>query len=405
MTGWLHVVGIGAEGLEGLTATTRVLIRNADLLVGGARHLNMAADTNARKVQLEFPLDGIVSEISAARNKCVVVLATGDPMSFGIGSTLTRHFEPEDMMILPAPGAFSLAAARLGWPLHGCTCLTLHGRPLELLNAHILPGRHLLILSHDGCTPKRVADTLTAAGFGPSRITALENMGTPYEARHSGTADGWTAKHLADLNTVAVECRPGPDARYFPLAAGLPDDAFVHDGQMTKRVVRAATIAALAPRPGAYLWDLGAGCGSVAIEWLRAAQDVEGQGARATAVEREAERCAMIATNASRLGTPFLDIVTAENARAIGELDDPDAVFLGGGLSEDLLAAVSARLKPGGRLAANAVTIEGEQILLAAHAEYGGELTRIAVSHAEPVGVRTGWRPAMPVTQWSTIRT
>ncbi len=405
MTGWLHVVGIGAEGLEGLTATSRALIGNADLLVGGARHLNMAADTTARKVQWEFPLDNIVSEISAARNKCVVVLATGDPMSFGIGSTLARHFEPEDMTILPAPGAFSLAAARLGWPLHGCTCLTLHGRPLELLNAHILPGRHLLILSHDGRTPERVAATLTAAGFGPSRITALENMGTPDEARHSGTADGWTAKHIADLNTVAVECRPRPDARYFPLAAGLPDDAFIHDGQMTKRVVRAATIAALAPRPGAYLWDLGAGCGSVAIEWLRAAQDVEGQGARATAVEREAERCAMIATNASRLGTPFLDIVTAENARAIGELDDPDAVFLGGGLSEDLLAAVSARLKPGGRLAANAVTIEGEQVLLAAHAEYGGELTRIAVSHAEPVGVRTGWRPAMPVTQWSTIRT
>jgi len=405
MTGWLHVVGIGAEGLEGLTATSRTLIGNADLLVGGTRHLNMAGDTTARKVQWEFPLDNIVSEISAARNKCVVVLATGDPMSFGIGSTLVRHFEPEDMTILPAPGAFSLAAARLGWPLHGCTCLTLHGRPLELLNAHILPGRRLLILSHDGSTPGQVAATLTAAGFGPSRIAVLENMGAPDEARHSGTAEGWDVKDIADLCTMAVECRPGPGARYFPLAAGLPDDAFVHDGQMTKRVVRAATVAALSPRPGAYLWDLGAGCGSVAIEWLRAAQDVQGQGARASAVEREAGRCAMIATNASRLGTPFLDIVTAENTRAIGELDDPDAVFLGGGLSQDLVAAVWARLKPGGRLAANAVTTEGEQILLAAHSEYGGELTRIAVSHAEPVGTRTGWRPAMPVTQWGVTRT
>jgi len=405
MTGWLHVVGIGAEGLEGLTASARTLIDSANLLVGGARHLEMAGDTMARKIQWEFPLDNIVSEISAARDKCVVVLATGDPMSFGIGSTLARHFEPEDMAILPAPGAFSLAAARLGWPLHDCTCLTLHGRPLELLNAHILPGRRLLILSHDGRTPEQVAATLNAAGFGPSTITVLENMGAPDEVRHSGTADSWDKKDVADLNTVAVECLPGPTARYFPLTAGLPDDAFVHDGQMTKRVVRAATVATLAPRPGAYLWDLGAGCGSVAIEWLRAAQDVQGQGARATAVEREAGRCAMIATNASRLGTPFLEIVTAENTRAIGELDDPDAVFLGGGLSEDLVAAVWARLKPGGRLAANAVTTEGEQVLLATHAEYGGELTRIAVSHAEPVGARTGWRPAMPVTQWSTIRT
>jgi len=405
MTGWLHVVGIGAEGLEGLTASARTLIDSANLLVGGARHLEMAGDTMARKIQWEFPLDNIVSEISAARDKCVVVLATGDPMSFGIGSTLARHFEPEDMAILPAPSAFSLAAARLGWPLHDCTCLTLHGRPLELLNAHILPGRRLLILSHDGRTPEQVAATLNAAGFGPSTITVLENMGAPDEVRHSGTADSWDKKDVADLNTVAVECLPGPTARYFPLTAGLPDDAFVHDGQMTKRVVRAATVATLAPRPGAYLWDLGAGCGSVAIEWLRAAQDVQGQGARATAVEREAGRCAMIATNASRLGTPFLEIVTAENTRAIGELDDPDAVFLGGGLSEDLVAAVWARLKPGGRLAANAVTTEGEQVLLATHAEYGGELTRIAVSHAEPVGARTGWRPAMPVTQWSTIRT
>ncbi len=404
MTGWLHVIGIGADGLGGLTASARRLIDNADLLVGGVRHLEMAGGTAARKIQWEFPLDGIVGEISSARDKSVVVLATGDPMSFGIGSTLARHFEPGDMNILPAPGAFSLAAARLGWPLHGCTCLTLHGRPPELLNAHILPGRRLLILSHDGRTPEHVAAALRANGFGPSHITVLSNMGAPDETCHSGTADGWDVRNIADLNTVAVECRPGPGARYFPLAAGLPDDAFVHDGQMTKRVVRAATVAALAPLPGAYLWDLGAGCGTVAIEWLRAAQDVQGQGARATAVEREAGRSAMIATNASRLGTPFLDIVTAENAHAIGELDDPDAVFLGGGLSPDLVAAVWQRLRPGGRLVANAVTTEGEQVLLAAHAEHGGELTRISVSHAEPVGTRTGWRPAMPVTQWSVTR-
>ncbi|MBT3400748.1 MAG: precorrin-6y C5,15-methyltransferase (decarboxylating) subunit CbiE [Rhodospirillaceae bacterium] len=407
MSAWLNIVGVGADGLAGLPAASRTLVETAELIVGGDRHLAMVTNGSARKLAWEFPLDSLVQEITAARASRVVVLATGDPMAFGIGSTLARHFEPDDMTILPAPGAFSLAAARLAWPLHGCTCLTLHGRPLELLNHHLQPGRRLLILSHDGTTPESIAGLLRDAGFGPSRMTVLESMGGDDESKHVSTADDWATPSVQDLNTVAVECIAGPDARILAPVPGLPDDAFVHDGQLTKRIVRAATIAALAPLPGQTLWDLGAGCASVAIEWLRAAQDIQGQGATAIAVERDAERCTMAAQNAARLGTPFLDIVHANTAQAIPGMADPDAVFIGGGLSggDELVGTVWDHLRPGGRLVANVVTLEGERALLDAHALYGGDLARIAVSHADPVGGLTGWRPAMPVTQWSVTRT
>lgn len=405
MTAWLHIVGIGAGGLDELSPSARILVETAELLVGGERHLSMATRSTADKRIWAFPLDETLDAIRAARDRRVVVLATGDPMSFGIGSTLTRHFEAGEMNILPAPGAFSLAAARLGWPLHGCTCLTLHGRPLDLLHHHLLPDARLLILSHDGTTPGKVALALHAAGFGASRMRVLENMGAADESSRTGIAADWDAHPAADLNTIAIECIAGPQARYHPPVAGLPDDAFVHDGQMTKRFVRAATLAALAPLPGQHLWDLGAGCGSVAIEWLRAAQDVQGQGARATAVERDPARAAMMAQNASRLGTPFLDIITAENDSVIARLDDPDAVFIGGGLSRGaLIETVWERLNAAGRLVANVVTLEGERALLDAHARYGGELSRISISHADPVGNLTGWRPAMPVTQWAVVK-
>lgn len=407
MSAWLNIVGIGADGLAGLPAASRTLVETAELIVGGDRHLAMVMNGSARKLAWKFPLDGLMQEITAARASRVVVLATGDPMAFGIGSTLVRHFKPDDMTILPAPGAFSLAAARLAWPLHGCTCLTLHGRPLELLNNHLHPGRRLLILSHDGTTPERIAGLLRDGGFGPSRMTVLESMGADDENKHMSTANDWVAPHVQDLNTVAVECIAGPDARILAPAPGLPDDAFVHDGQLTKRIIRAATIAALAPLPGQTLWDLGAGCASVAIEWLRAAQDIQGQGTKAIAVERNTARCAMAAQNAARLGTPFLDIVHANSTQAITGMADPDTVFIGGGLSgnDELVSTVWGRLRPGGRLVANVVTLEGERALLDAHALYGGDLTRIAVSHADPVGGLTGWRLAMPVTQWSALKT
>jgi len=405
VSAWLTVVGLGADGPEALPPASRTMIENAELLVGGERHLGLVANGHCEKVAWGFPLDPTMETIAANRGRRVVVLATGDPMAYGIGSTLARHFTPEDMTIMPAPGAFSLAAARLAWPLDRCVCLTLHGRPLDLLAYHTQPGARLLILSHDGSTPAKVAARLAELGYGPSPITVLENMGAANEARHDGSAEAWPAIETADLNTIAVECIAGPDARAYPHVPGLPDEAFLHDGQLTKRIVRAATLAALAPLPGQHLWDLGAGSGAVAIEWLRAAQDAQGRGASAVAVERDPARAARIAENASRLGTPFLEIVTADIAAALPDLAPPDAVFIGGGLTtEGVVETTWQALKPGGRLVSNAVTLEGEQVLASAHATFGGELSRIAVSHAEPVGDLTGWRPAMTVTQWSATK-
>ena len=405
MSAWLTVLGIGADGPASLTPAARAMIENAEILVGGERHLALVANGGCEKIAWGTPLDATVKTIDSHRGKRVVVLATGDPMAYGIGTTLARRFAPEELAIIPAPGAFSLAAARLAWPLETCTCLTLHGRPLDLLAYHAQPGVRLLILSHDGSTPAKVARRLSELGFGASRLTVLENMGAADEARHDAAAEMWPERPVADLNTISVECVAGSTATVYSHAPGLPDDAFLHDGQLTKRVVRAATLAVLAPLPGQHLWDLGAGSGAVAIEWLRAVQNAQGRGATAVAVERDPARAARIAENASRLGTPFLEIQTADIAAALPDLAPPDAIFIGGGLgTEGLVGLVWERLNPGGRLVANAVTLEGEQTLADAHAKFGGALARIAVSYAEPVGDRTGWRPAMTVTQLCMVK-
>lgn len=298
--------------------------------------------------------------------------------------------------MVPAPSAFSLAAARLGWSLAEVETLTLHGRPLELLHPSVLPGAKLLVLSEGGGTPGRVARLLCERGYGESRLVVLEHMGGAREEVHEGTAADWAEREIADLNTIAVDCVAGPEAALLPRTPGLPDAAFRHDGQLTKREVRAATLAALAPVPGQRLWDVGAGCGSIAVEWMRAAPRAE-----AVAIERNRERVAMIAANASALGTPKLEIVAGAAPAALEGLGAPDAVFIGGGLTtEGLLEACWSALQPGGRLVANAVTLEGEQALVAWRSRIGGDLVRIAVSRAEPVGPFTGWRPLMPVTQF-----
>jgi precorrin-6Y C5,15-methyltransferase (decarboxylating) len=301
---------------------------------------------------------------------------------------------------VPAPSAFTLACSRLGWPVAEVECLTLHGRPLALLNAFIAPGARLLLLSEDGTTPAAVARYLTARGYGPSRMSVLEEMGGAGERIVEGTAAAWCEAACADLNTIGVSCVSGPDAVILPRAPGLPDEAFRHDGQLTKREVRAATLSALAPLPGERLWDIGAGCGSVAIEWLRQHRSLS-----AVAVERAPERLALIAENAAFLGTPQLAVVAGEAPAALADLPPPDAVFIGGGLSAPGLAKRCWQaLPPGGRLVANAVTVEGERQLFALHAEIGGALTRIAISRAEPVGGLTGWRPLMPVTQLAAVK-
>lgn len=400
MTPWLAIIGIGDDGVAGLSPAARTLIDSAELLVGGARHLAMVPQGYADRHEWESPLSQTVERIAAWRGRRVVVLASGDPMCYGVGVTLARRFDRAEMTVLPQLGAFSLAAARLAWPLAECETLTVHGRPLDRLLLHLAPGRRLLVLSHDGSTPAAVAALLRAHGWGPSTMTVLEHMGGAKERVLTEAAAGWTEQLCADLNTVAIECRASPGARIFSRAAGLPDDAFAHDGQLTKREVRAATIAALAPLPGHLLWDVGAGCGSVAIEWLRAAPRTS-----AIAVEQVASRCDLIARNAAALGVPELRIVAGAAPDALADLPQPDAIFLGGGIATAaLLDQAWAALPAGGRLVANAVTLEGEARLGAFHGQHGGALVRIAITRAAPVGKRFGWRPLMPVTQLAAIK-
>ncbi len=404
---WLCVVGIGEDGLAGLGSAARALIAGAETLAGSPRHLALVDGVApaAERLAWATPLSHTIEEIARRRPSRVVVLASGDPLWYGIGVTLSRKFAPEEMIVLPHPGAFSLAASRLCWPLAEVETLTLHGRPVELLACVLAPGARILALSRDGATPAEVARYLTERGWGESVLTVLERLGGPAERRVRALAAEWGEALADDLNTIAIEARSsgaGPGARALCLARvpGLPDDAFRHDGQITKREVRAATLAALAPLPGALLWDIGAGAGSVAIEWMRAARF-----ARAFAIERVPARLALIAGNAASLGVPGLELVGGEAPAALAGLPAPDAVFIGGGLgAPGMVATCWQALKPGGRLVANAVTLHGETALLESRARLGGELTRIAVARAGPVGAQDAWRPLLPVTQWAAVK-
>ena len=400
MRRWLAVVGIGEDGTAGLNPAARTLIETAEVLVGGARHLGMVPQGRAERIVWERPLRVTFGAIEAHRGRRVTVLASGDPMWYGIGVTLNRRFPREEMTIIPQPSAFSLAAARLGWPLADCATITLHGRPLDILRSYLAPQRRILILSEDGDTPRAVAELLNGLGWGPSRLSVFAYLGGSREAVIEEEAQRWGDRRAAELNTIAIACRAGPDARALPLLAGLPDDVYEHDGQLTKREVRAATLAALAPLPEQTLWDVGAGCGSIAIEWLRG-----GEGRSAVAIERHPARAAMIARNAASLGVAGLRIVLGTAPQALEDLPRPDAVFIGGGIGAGgLLLKAWESLPPGGHLVANVVTAEGEARLLYWHARHGGTLTRIAVSRAEPVESNHLWRPLASVTQLAAIK-
>jgi precorrin-6Y C5,15-methyltransferase (decarboxylating) len=384
--------------MAGLGEEARRLIAQAKTVYGGKRHLELAAGLIAGEARRwPSPFDATIDTLLSLRGQPVCVLASGDPMFFGVGATLSRRLEAGEMRVLPAPSAFSLAAARLGWSLQDTHCLSLHGRPLALLCPQLQPGRRLLVLTSDGDGPAAIAALITSLGFGPSRLTVLEALGGPRERIRETTAAGFAPTDVDALNVMAIEVVAAPGARILPFAPGLPDDWFEHDGQITKQTVRAATIAALAPRHGELLWDIGAGSGSIAIEWM-----LRDPSLRAIAIEANDERAARIRRNADALGVPGLEIVEAAAPAAVSGLPDPDAIFIGGGGSDaGVMDATIDRLRPGGRLVANAITLETEALLIARHVELGGSLTRISVEHAAPVGTMTGWRPAMPVTQWA----
>jgi precorrin-6Y C5,15-methyltransferase (decarboxylating) len=396
------VVGVGADGWDGLSPAARRAIEAAEVLRGSERQLALVPDSvPAERVPWPSPmLPAMAALVRDHPGRRVVVVASGDPMFSGIGTSLVRLLGPEAVEVVPHPSSVSLACARLRWAVEETTAVTLVGRPTALLVPHVTPGRRLLVLGSDGSTPAEVARMLTDRGFGGSRLTALAQLGGPAERRFTGTAAEWPHAETDPLVVTAVEVVADPGTVPLPTVPGLPDDTYAHDGQLTKRDVRAVTLARLAPLPGQLLWDVGSGAGSIGIEWMRVHPS-----SRAVAVESHPARVRRIAENAFALGVPGLEIVEGRAPDALRGLPAPDAVFVGGGATTPLLLDTCwEALGPGGRLVVNAVTVESEAVLAEWHARCGGSLIRLSVASAAPVGGFTGWKPAMPVTIWSVTR-
>jgi precorrin-6Y C5,15-methyltransferase (decarboxylating) len=394
--GQVTVVGIGADGWAGLTDAARDALRAAAVIAGSSRQLGLLPDLGARCLPMPSPLlehlDDLVRD-----NPGLCVLASGDPMLHGIGATLARRLGPGRLRILPAVSSVALACARLGWPQQEVTVVSLVSRPPEAVLAALQPGARLLVLCRDRQTPALAARAVVKAGWGASELTVLEQLGGPGERVTSPQpADRFEGTGADDLCLLAVTARPGAAAAATTRVPGLPDDAYESDGQLTRRELRALALAALRPGPGQLLWDVGAGSGSVGIEWMRTDPL-----ARAIAVEARADRAGRAGRNAAALGVPGLQVITGTAPAALAGLPAPDAVFIGGGLTADgLLETCWRRLRQGGRLVAHAVTMESETVLHRWQQAEGGELVKVAVSHAEPLGSFTTWRPALPVAQW-----
>jgi precorrin-6Y C5,15-methyltransferase (decarboxylating) len=393
MTPWLTVVGIGEDGFKGLGKNARHALLRAAKIIGGQRHLDLLPPC-IRGERQPWPSPFCLESLLAHRGEPVCVLASGDPMFFGVGASLARQLPAAEMLTLPAPSSCSLAAARMGWPLQEVVTLSVVARPVAALNAHLSSGVRLLVLSNDGHSPAAIAALLRERGFGPSRLTVLEHLGGDAERRIDGIASDWNHSPIADLNLIAIECIAEPNTLRLSRLAGLPDSAFRHDGQLTKRDVRAITLARLAPTPGELLWDVGAGSGSIGIEWMRAHPSC-----RALAIEADAGRQSLIEHNRDALGVPGLQLVRGSAPQALAGLERPDAIFIGGGVTrEGVLDTCWAELKPGGRLIANAVTLQSEMTLMAWRERHGGELTRIHIAQAQPLGDFDTWRQALPIT-------
>ncbi|NWD42378.1 precorrin-6y C5,15-methyltransferase (decarboxylating) subunit CbiE [Pseudomonas yamanorum] len=399
MSPWLTVVGIGEDGFKGLGRNARHALLRASRIVGGQRQLDLLPVCIRGERQL-WPSPFSLEPVLARRGEAVCVLASGDPMFYGVGASLARQVPADELLILPAPSSVSLAAARLGWPLQDLVTLSVVARPLAALNAHLASGVRLLVLSNDGQSPAAMAAQLAERGFGASRLRVFEHLGGPDERRIDGIARDWPGEPVAALNLMAIDCVADANTARLSRLAGLPDSAFKHDGQLTKRDVRAMTLARLAPMPGELLWDVGAGSGSIGIEWMRAHPSC-----RALAIEADEGRQLLIEHNRDALGVPGLQLIRGTAPHALNGLEAPDAIFIGGGVTRDgVLDTCWQHLRPGGRLVANAVTLQSEMTLMAWREQHGGELTRIHVAQAQPLGDFDTWRQALPITLLEVIK-
>jgi precorrin-6Y C5,15-methyltransferase (decarboxylating) len=399
MAPWLTVVGIGEDGFNGLGKQARRALLGASRIFGSPRQLALLPRCVVGE-RLSWPTPFSLAPVLAQRGEPICVLASGDPMFYGVGASLARQMPASEMRVLSMPSSCALAAARLGWPLQDVQVVSVVARPLAALNAQLHTGARLLVLSNDGDSPAAIAAQLCERGFGPSRLRVFEHLGGTEERERAGSAQDWPHAQVAALNLVAIECLAAPNAPRLARVAGLPDTAFEHDGQLTKRDVRAITLARLAPQPGELLWDVGAGCGSIGIEWMRAHP-----ACRALAIEADEGRQGFIEHNRDALGVPGLQLVRGKAPEALAGLEQPDAIFIGGGVTrEGVLDLCWQRLRPGGRLVANAVTLQSELALAHFRERHGGELTRIHVAQAQPLGAFDTWRQALPITLLDVVK-
>lgn len=392
MTKWLTIIGMGEDGWEGLSNRARLVLKTTEVIVGSSRLLKLLPNIKAERHEWPQPFSAVIERIKPLTGRNTVILATGDPLNYGVFRKLLEFIPFEEMTVIPHISAFSLAASRMGWSLPDCDTLSLHGRAAANLESFIQPGAKLIVLTADASTIPEIVRRLEARGFGQSQVSVLENLGGENErvSKYIPSTD------YSALNTVAIHCIASTDAKVYSRLAGLPDDAFIHDGQLTKREVRAATLASLAPAPDQLLWDIGAGCGSIAIEWMRSTR-----GCEAIAFEHNAERLAMISQNADALGTPRLKIISGKAPEALEGAAAPHAVFIGGGVGNDgVFDSAWSKLKAGGRLVANVVTLEGEMHLYDLQEKHGGDLVKIEISNLTSVGPYRALKPRMAVTQW-----
>jgi precorrin-6B C5,15-methyltransferase / cobalt-precorrin-6B C5,C15-methyltransferase len=399
---WLSIIGIGEDGWDGLSRGARNALESSDVIFGGSRHIALLPGTAAKRVVWKSPISESVDDLlqQYRRRSKVSVLASGDPLLHGIGSVLTQRLHPSEYLVIPQISAFSLACARLGWPIAETSLISLVNSSIETVTRYLVPAARLVVYSRDQSTPGSVIRLLMERGYGRSQVSVFERLGGPAEMRRDGIASALTTSDCDALNVIAITCVADAGIRALPLIPGLPDDAFETDGQMTKREVRAITLAKLAPLPGQLLWDVGAGTGTIGIEWMRVHSSC-----RCVSFEARRDRADRIAANAKLLGVPGLRVIAGSAPKAFDDEESPDSIFIGGGVSvPGLLEACWGRLPAGGRLVANAVTVSGEMILASWQAAKGGELSRISVSRAEEIGGVLTWRPLSPITQLAATK-